>query len=158
MAEAVRNALIAMVAIGLIHNVVFARRSRIDDLASGRVRIMAAAPGVDAIATQAPGGIGRAVHAQTNAQTAAQTNMPMDGLREMFEFATARQALASACDKGPPGDGPVMPPMQRTDTVFPEQIGGSNAVVNTYEHELAQNGGAGDVAPFDGWGGAAALT
>lgn len=142
MSEAVRNSLVAMVAVGLLHNIIAAQRPREVEMAP------ATAHAAVNVAPDAVAGVER--HARTN--------LPLDGLREMFEFATARRAPPSDCARGAGEDAPSAPPMRRTDTAFPEQIGGPNAVVNAYEDERSANGGAGDVAPFDGWGGAASLT
>lgn len=90
------------------------------------------------------------------------TGMPMDGLREMFEFASAHGTWGvSNCnrpDLGHAADGAKM--MKRTNEVYPEQIGGQHAVVNAFENEGVSNGGgvdAGGVAAFDGWGDVAAF-
>lgn len=91
------------------------------------------------------------------------SGMPMDGLREMFEFASAKGACtdASTCDRpdlGPISDGARI--MKKTNDVYPEQIAGPYAVVNAYEGEGVANGGAansGGIAAFDGWGDAASF-
>ena len=91
------------------------------------------------------------------------SGMPMDGLREMFEFASAKGACtdASTCDRpdlGPISDGARI--MTKTNDVYPEQIAGPYAVVNAYEDEGVANGGAansGGIAAFDGWGDAASF-
>jgi len=89
------------------------------------------------------------------------SGMPLDGLREMFEFASARTADAGACDHsglGIASEGAGM--LKRTDEVCPTQISGQYAVVNAYEGEGVHNGGCADfggVAAFDGWGDAASF-
>ena len=89
------------------------------------------------------------------------SGMPLDGLREMFEFASARTADAGACDNsglGIASEGAGM--LKRTDEVCPSQISGQYAIVNAYEGESVHNGGCADsggVAAFDGWGDAASF-
>lgn len=81
--------------------------------------------------------------------------MPMDGLREMFEFASARGSWGKQCDR-PEGGMEASAPCKPSKSVYPEQISGPHMVVNTCEDEGLVNGGSsvgdGGVAAFDGWG------
>ena len=86
-----------------------------------------------------------------------EAGMPMDGLREMFEFAKSRDAAPESCDR--PDLGPAageLELMKRTAEPYPEQVAGPHAVLNAYEGEGIANGGsdkdAENVAAFDGWG------
>jgi hypothetical protein len=90
-----------------------------------------------------------------------EAGMPMDGLREMFEFAKMRDAPPEACDR--PDLGPAageVALMQRTQEPYPEQVAGPYTVINAYEGEGIANGGADkdtqNIAAFDGWGVSAA--
>lgn len=86
------------------------------------------------------------------------SGMPLDGLKEMFEFAKSREAWQT-CDVPDPGPTMQSGLKQATRCVYPEQVAGPHAVVNSYEDESLPNGGSdgGGVAAFDGWGTSAAF-
>lgn len=90
-----------------------------------------------------------------------QQNMPLDGLREMFEFAHSRDAWDSQhCDNGSPDADEPQVWLDRTKCIYPEQAQGPHEVVNTYKGDKLMNGGGADtdsVAAFDGWPSAASV-
>jgi hypothetical protein len=165
MAEAARNAILAMVAVTSMHIAILASEHAHKG-ATLEASADHAQPDVhkqrlrdeqfyaDKAATEVGTGASQHVGAVTGAAKSA--GMHMDGLREMFEFASARGTWGSECDRpdlGPAADGSNQ--MKRTNEVYPEQIAGPYAVVNAYEDEGVANGGgvgSGGVAVFDGWG------
>lgn len=77
--------------------------------------------------------------------------MPMDGLKEMFEFATNSESWHS-CNI-PQGDAlRKRDVMEKTSCVTAEQGRTSDTVLNTYDGESIANGGQDVVTAFDGWG------
>ena len=76
--------------------------------------------------------------------------MPLDGLKEMFEFATNRESWKS-CDIAattPPTASEIKTPLPTR----PMQVGGNFALVNEYQGEDVSNGGIVDgISGFDGW-------
>jgi hypothetical protein len=135
MAEAVRNVVLAMVAVTSLH-----------------LLILMSDKGPSATPRESPDGTTPSSHehapvgsqclrqesflADSQASGGSSSGMPMDGLREMFEFASAKGACTDgvACnrpDLGPTSDGARV--MKRTNDVYPEQIAGPYAVVNAYD-------------------------
>lgn len=175
MAESVRNTALALVAVTSLHLLIRSIEKRNSSYGGTlspatvgapstcagdlheRTQPRSSPPADDLFFSERAVNYARPVNHATGGVTNSATGMPMDGLREMFEFATARGAVSEeACDRpdlGPAADDAGM--MVRTDEVYPEQIGGAYAVVNAYENEGVGNGGgigAGGVAAFDGWG------
>jgi hypothetical protein len=165
MAETARNVILAMVAVTSLHIAILSSErahhkgetlgASVDHTpADARKQCLRDEQFYADKAAAAQVGESRSVGAITGTTNGA--GMPMDGLREMFEFASARGTWGSECDRpdlGPAADGSNR--MKRTSDVYPEQIAGPYAVVNSYEDEGIANGGgvgSGRVAAFDGWG------